>query len=236
MYQMTTEIPFTCTGADGRLKLHEAAVLLMNCCQFQEYQEVDFCRFLRQNNLAVFLFSIQMDLIRLPQFREKVRTTVKIYGCKSIYGLRRLTMHDEKGELCLISNATGAFVDMNTGKAIKLDPDNIALKFDEAEPMECLPRKIPVPTDNGTPADPFRVTRSMLDPNGHLTSPVYISAAADVLPENFTYNRVRFEFKQQFKYNTLVCPVLFLTDEKTAVVDLRSDDGTSCAVAEFTTF
>ena len=145
MYQMTTEIPFTCTGADGRLKLHEAAVLLMNCCQFQEYQEVDFCRFLRQNNLAVFLFSIQMDLIRLPQFREKVRTTVKIYGCKSIYGLRRLTMHDEKGELCLISNATGAFVDMNTGKAIKLDPDNIALKFDEAEPMECLPRKIPVP-------------------------------------------------------------------------------------------
>ena len=94
MYRMENEVPFTRTGADGRLKLHEAVAMMMDCCQFQEYQEVNFCRFLRENHLAIFLFSIQLDILRLPEFREKVSTAVKIYGCKSIYGLRRITMRD----------------------------------------------------------------------------------------------------------------------------------------------
>ena len=44
MYQMENEVPFTRTGADGRLKLHEAVAMMMDCCQFQEYQEQTFCR------------------------------------------------------------------------------------------------------------------------------------------------------------------------------------------------
>lgn len=235
MYQTETEIPFISTGADGKLKLHEAAVMMMNCCQFQEYQEKEFCRFLRNNNMAVFLFSIQIDIFRMPEFREKIRTTVKIYDCKSIYGLRRLTMHDANNNLCLIANATGAFVNMETNRAIKLDTDNIALNFDEAEPMECLPRKIPVPDSDGLTTTSFKVTASMLDPNGHLSSPFYISAASDTLPDGFSYNRARFEFKKQFKYNETVSTVLFLNGPK-AIVDLRDADNKSCATAEFSTF
>jgi len=97
VYQMSNEIPFTATGKDGKLKIHEAVNMMMNCCQFQEYQEVEFCRFLRENDLAIFLFSIQIDILRMPEFREKVTTAVKVYGCKSIYGLRRITMRDEAG-------------------------------------------------------------------------------------------------------------------------------------------
>ena len=105
------QIPFTKAGADNCLKLHEAVGMMMDCCQFQEYQEKRFCEYLRTNGIAIFLFSIQIDILRRPEFRETVTTAVKIYGCKSIYGLRRLTMRDEAGELCMISNATGAFFD-----------------------------------------------------------------------------------------------------------------------------
>ena len=48
MYEMTTEIPFTRTGPDSKLKLHEAVGMMMDCCQFQEYQEQNFCRYLRE--------------------------------------------------------------------------------------------------------------------------------------------------------------------------------------------
>ena len=235
MYEMLTEIPFTRTGVDQKLKLHEAVGMMMDCSQFQEYQEKHFCEYLRTNQIAIFLFSIQVDILRMPEFREKIRTAVKIYGCKSIYGLRRLTMRDESGKLCLISNATGAFFDLRQGRALKIDPSDFGVAYDEAEPMECLPRKIPVPTENGIPCAPVSVTRSMLDPNGHLTSAMYFALADDALPADLKYNRVRMEFKKQVKPGDSVTPVRFETAAGTVVVDLRDGSGASCAAAEFST-
>jgi len=235
MYEMTTEIPFTRAGADNRLKLHEAVGMMMDCCQFQEYQERNFCEYLRSHQIAIFLFSIQIDILRRPEFRETVRTAVKIYGCKSIYGLRRLTMRDESGALCMIANATGAFFDLRQGKALKLDPADFGVAYDEAEPMECLPRKIPVPAAGGVEGAPYTVTRSTLDPNGHLTSAMYFALAEDALPPEFRFDRVRMEFKRQIKPGERVKPVLFTSAEAAAVVDLRNADGASCAVAEFST-
>lgn len=233
MYEMKTEIPFTKAGADNRLKLHEAVGMMMDCSQFQEYQEKQFCNYLRTNGIAIFLFSMQLDILRRPEFREKVTTAVKIYGCKSIYGLRRLTMRDEAGNLCMISNATGAFFDIRQGKALKIDPTEFGVVYDEAEPMECLPRKIPIPSEAGTEERRFPVTRSSLDPNGHLTSAMYFAVAEDALPPDFFFDRVRMEFKRQIKPGQTVLPVRFSAPEGKIVVDLRDDEGNSCAAAEF---
>lgn len=234
MYQMINEIPFVSAGKDGKLKIHEVLAMMMNCCQFQEYQEVGFCNFLRDNDLAVFLFSIQLDILRMPSFREKITTAVKVYGCKSIYGLRRITMRDEAGELCVISNATGAFFDLKAGKAVKLDPASLPIKFDEAEPMEVLPRKIPIPSAEFIPGAEFTARPSHLDPNGHLNSSIYMQIAADVLPENFTFDRARVEYKKQIKCGETVYPALFAENSR-IVVDLRAADGSSFAAVEFTT-
>lgn len=230
---MKTEIPFTKAGTDNCLKLHEAVGMMMDCCQFQEYQEKQFCDYLRTNGIAIFLFSIQIDILRRPEFREKVTTAVKIYGCKSIYGLRRLTMRDEADELCMIANATGAFFDIRQGKALKLDPADFGVSYDEAEPMECLPRKIPIPKEEGRTGQPFLVTRSVLDPNGHLTSAMYFAIAEDALSSDIRYDRVRMEFKKQVKPGQTVIPVLFTTAESKTIVDLQDEEGFSCAVAEF---
>lgn len=233
MYEMENPVPFTKTGADNRLKLHEAVGMMMDCSQFQEYQEKTFCDYLRSNGLAIFLFSIQIDILRMPVFRETVKTAVKIYGCKSIYGLRRFTMRDENGRICLLANATGAFFDIQAGRAVKLDPASFQVKYDEAEPMECLPRKIPVPAGDGTAAAPFEVKRSCLDPNGHLTSAVYFAIAEDALPENCAFNRVRVEYKRQAKPGEKVFPFLYDCGGGGFVVDMKGADGVSFAIAEF---
>lgn len=233
---MENTISFTRSGADGKLKLHEAAAMMIDCCQFQELQEKKFKDYLLENHLAVFLFSMQIDILRMPHCNEKVNVAVKIYDCKSIYGLRRITMRDEKGDLCLIANATGAFFDLQTQKAVKLENADELIKFDEAEDMECLPRKIPIPRDAGEAVNAFQVKPSHLDCNGHLTSPVYFAVASDVLKEDFYYNRVRIEYKQQAKSGRLILPVVYYTENGCAVVDMRSGDGMSYAVAEFSTF
>lgn len=234
MFEMKHTIPFTKCGADGKLKLSEAVSYMMDCCQFQEYQEQAFCDFLRKNHLVMFLFSMQIDIFRKPSFRENVRTAVKIYGCKSIYGLRQLTMYDDNDKLCMIANATGAFFDMEAGRAIKLDPDTLPVQFEAVEPMECLPRKVPVPADGGVAGTPFTVTPSVLDPNGHLTSHMYFSIAMDAVPADLPFNRVRMEYKKQIKPGESVTPVVYGGD--VCVVDLVNEKGESCAVAEFSAF
>lgn len=234
MYKMTNTVPFTAVMPDGKLKLHEAVALMTNCCQFQEHEEKGFRTFLTESNIAVFLFSLQIDILRVPEFKEEITTSVKIYGCKSIYGLRQLTIRDAAGELCMIANATGAFFDLKAQKAIKLAPEQLNVKFDEPEEMECLPRKIPFPAADGIPCAEFTVRPSHLDMNGHLTSPIYFSAATDVLPAEFTYDRVRIEYKQQAKPGEVLYPYLYL-DNGRAIVDLKSAGAVSYAALEFTT-
>ena len=235
MYEIKNELTFTQCGADGKLKLHEAVALMTDGCQFQEHQESGLKKYLLDKGIAIFLSSIQIDILRMPSFRENISTAVKIYGCKSIYGLRRITMRDESGNLCLIANATGAFFDLNALKAVKVDPEDFNVKFDDAEPMECLPRKIPVPQTAGTAMPAFEVKRSLLDPNGHLSSPYYFSIAADLLPEECSWNRVRIEYKQQAKNGELIFPVLYMLPDKKVVVNMQSQEGISYAVAEFST-
>ena len=213
-------------GENGLLKLKAAVAMMMDCCQFQEYAETKFCDFLRKTDTAVFLASLQMNIFRFPAFREKVRVKVVIYDGYSIYGYRRLTIRDEKGELCMIANGIGCFFNFKTAKAVKL-PDNIGelITFEEAEPMDALPRKIPLPVCPGTIAGKVEITASMLDLNGHLVSPEYFSIAQDRLPEDFHFDRVRIEYKQQVKKGTLLEVYLHRTDEKTFVAALRSSEG-----------
>ncbi|MCQ2379173.1 MAG: thioesterase [Victivallaceae bacterium] len=131
MYGMTTRIPFVHAGDDGLLKLHEAVAMMMNVCQSQDSQETAFRDYLASRHLAVFLFSMQLDIFRRPAFRENVRTEVRIYGCRSLYGLRQITMRDEAQNLLMIANATGAFFDTEARRAVKLDPDELGVAFDE---------------------------------------------------------------------------------------------------------
>ena len=90
-----------------------------------------------------------------------------------------------------------------------------------------------MPGEPGTTLSAVEVKRSLLDPNGHLSSPYYFAIASDILPENISWNRVRLEYKQQAKSGDVILPVLHELPGGKTVVDIRSGSGTSYAVAEF---
>ena len=233
MNRLITQTAFVDSGADGKLKLTSAMNYMMNCCQFQEYQEPGFCQYLQEQGIAVFLHSIQLDLYRMPNYRETVETTVKIYDCRPLYGLRRIVIRDEAGKICIMANATGAFFSLSEKKAVKVDPAGFKVQFDTPEPMECLPRKIPVPDTPGETTPDYPVMPSRLDPNGHLTSPEYIAVAQDRLPEDFVFNRVRIEYKKQSCRGEILKTRLFRSDPGRIVAVIQGEDETTRAVVEF---
>ena len=121
---------------------------------------------------------------------------------------------------------------MKAQKAIKLEPEKLNIQFDAPEPMECLPRKIPMPGTEAVKHPSFTVKPSYLDLNGHMTTPVYFSIATGVLPQSFEYDRVRIEYKQQAKTNDVIYPESYMSDGK-CVIDLKSSGALSYAVLEF---
>ena len=87
-----------------------------------------------------------VDIIRVPELREKLTISTSIYECKPLFGFRNDIIRDEQGEPCYVSYSMGAFIDLQTAKLSPLPQEMIdSLTMDEKYPMEyCdrLPREI----------------------------------------------------------------------------------------------
>lgn len=235
MHEIERTVSHSQCGPDGRMKLYAAADMMMDCCQFQECEERALRDYFLAHDLAVFLVSIQYDVLRMPRLNETVRTRVVIYDCQSIYGFRRITIKDAYGRLCMIANGVGAFFNFRERRAVRLPAEEIrTLVIDPAEDeMECLPRRIPLPDGPSTALEAVRVGASRLDVNRHLTSTEYLAIAQDRLPEDVVFDRVRIEYKMQAKLGDLLVPRLHRLPSGAAVVRMENEDGALHAVLEF---
>ncbi len=232
MYSHKHKVGFAECGADGTLRLAEALSLIVNCCQYQENADRKLNAYLKRNNLAIFLCSIQIDIERMPSVQEEIEVCVRICDLKSILGFRRITITDGNGRLCANASAVGAFYDMKENRSAKINPDEFRYFLEQAEEMETLPRKIRLPV-NASPLTGYVVQKSDIDPNGHMQSARYLALAEDRLPAGFAYNRVRVEFKQQsFCGDSLGCMLRADTDS-CHVIEISGASSKHTAVVEF---
>jgi acyl-ACP thioesterase len=232
MYLHKHTVGFAECGADGTLRLADALSLMVNCCQYQENADKKLSGYLKRKNLAVFLYSIQIDMVRMPSVQEEIEVCVKIYDIKSILGFRRITITDSSGHLCAVANAIGAFYDVKEKRTVRIDPDEFKNFLDEAEEMKVLPRKIQLPS-RASPLAEYTVQKSDIDPNGHMQSAKYLAIAEDRLPAELKYDRVRIEFKQQsFCGDKLNCALRADTN-LIHVVEICAIDSKPGAVVEF---
>ena len=232
MYSFKHTVGFAECGENGTLRLANALSLMVNCCQHQENSDERLRTYLRENNLAIFLHSIQIDIERMPSYQEDINVCVKIYDIKSILGFRRITITDKEGKLCAIANAIGAFYDTAEKKTVKIDPEKFKDFLDQAEEMETLQGKIRLPPSS-TPLPGYVVRKSDIDPNGHMQSARYLAISEDLLPSSFKYDRVRIEFKQQsFHGDTLSC-ALGAGTKSSCVIEIFGRNSKHSAIAEF---
>ena len=203
MFQYTTKIGLSYTNSDGKQSLRSALDLIIDCCYFQLPTEKKFHDFLKELNLGMFVIYRQLDLVRRPVYDEKVTIQTSIFDCKPMIGYRNTVIRDEAGNFCFKEYSLGAFVDFTTGKPARVPRELMdSLTYDPKIPMEYTPRKIELPDDS---AFQFcferKITGGFLDMNGHMNSNWYVSFAEECLPEDFSYNRVRVEYRKQAQKN-----------------------------------
>lgn len=200
-YLIERRVGISQTDGDGKLSLRAALDCIIDCVVFEQDSLDTFGSYLRENNLGMFQVHTQVDILRRPAYGEKLGIETKIYGCSGIRGYRNTLVRDGAGQVCIATFSTGAFVDRGTGRPGKLSQEVIdSICEPPRYDMEYLPVKIALPEDAVWSSPPPRtVLPCHLDLNGHVNSNRYVEFAVELLPADFSYDRVRVEYRHQTK-------------------------------------
>lgn len=238
--QSKASIP-TRVDENKRLKLFAAFQMMHDCDDLWIDSEPYAKEVFEKEHRAQLLAARQVDIIRVPELREKLTISTSIYECKPLFGFRNDIIRDEQGEPCYVSYSMGAFIDLETAKLSPLPQAMIdSLTMDEKYPMEYCDRRVRLPHHPNTPegdaagpteCSPVVVTRDDIDYNHHMNNCCYIRIAQELIPVDFEIKRVRIEYKVAARLGETLTPVLYTEDDK-YYVELKCERGT-CAVIAF---
>lgn len=208
-YKVTTS---TC-DSEGRLKLYSALQMMQDCSEMWIDSEPGVKKYFAEQNMAQLLASRQVEVIRVPEFKEELTVTSTVYGMKPMFGFRNTFIYDAEGKPCYKTWSMGAFVDKSNGKLKRVDDETIAsMKMEPQLEMNYKDRRIIAPKEGGVTLEPIKIMRADIDYNKHLNNANYIRMAMELLPENYDIKGLRVEYRVAAKLGDMLVPTLYDTD------------------------
>jgi len=207
LYIIKDRVGASRTDTNGIMKLTGAMDVIQDCSLLWVESEPSFRNFLARNNLGMFIISRQVDILRLPVYGEEIAVETRIFACRSFLGYRNTVLYGEDGLPCVLTWSVGAFVNLDTGKMVRLlqseiDKATIDAKID----MEYLDKRIDLPDIPRQRLNAVAVRRSDIDLYHHMNNVKYVEVALELLPEDFVTNRLRIEYKKPAKLGDLLYP------------------------------
>lgn len=232
MYSLNFQVTTSACNREGRLKLYSALQMMQDCSELWLDSEPAALDFFNSHHMTQLLASRQVEVVRVPFFKEHLTVTTSVYGIKPMFGFRNTFIYDARGRVCFKSWAMGAFVNLDTGKLHAIDVNVLDTIFlDKKLEMNYRDRRIILPNTPGTAMPPIRVLRADIDYNKHLNNANYVRMAMELLPADFEINGLRVEYKVPVKEGMLLTPKVYNCDGHIFVS--LSTHGVINAVIEF---
>ena len=233
MYSLKYKVTTSTCDTEGRLKLYSALQMMQDCSEMWLESEPVVKEYFRRENMAQLLASRQVEIIRVPTFKEALTVTTSVYEMKPMYGFRNTFIYDAEGKPCYRTWSMGAFVDMNNGKLKRVD-DTVAnsLLIEPQLEMNYKDRRIILPKGGGEAFAPIQVMRADIDYNRHVNNANYIRMAMELLPEDFIIKGLRVEYRVAAKLGDSLTPTIFKI-ENGFIIELAIENEAS-AIVEFT--
>lgn len=231
-YKVTTS---TC-DSEGRLKLYSALQMMQDCSEMWIDTEPGVRQYFSEQNMAQLLASRQVEVVRVPAYKEELTVTTSVYGMKPMFGFRNTFIYDAQGRPCYRTWSMGAFVDKASGKLKRVDDATIAsMRLEPQLEMSYRDRRIILPREETSESvqvlQPVRVLRADIDYNRHMNNANYIRMAMELLPEDFVVKGLRVEYRVAAKLGDMLTPVVYRTADG-IIVSLSMGDDVS-AIIEF---
>ena len=233
MYSLKYKVTTSTCDSEGRLKLYSALQMMQDCSEMWIDSEPGVKQYFAEQNMAQLLASRQVEVIRVPEYKEELTVTSTVYGMKPMFGFRNTFIYDAEGKPCYRTWSMGAFVDKSNGKLKRVGDATIAsMTLEPQLEMNYKDRRIILPKEGGDTLDPIRVLRADIDYNKHLNNANYIRIAMELLPEDFEVKGLRVEYRVPAKLGDQLIPILFQIEEG-IIVSLSIGSDVS-AIIEFT--
>ena len=126
MYSLQYQVTTSACDSEGRLKLFSALQMMQDCSEMWIDSEPGVKHYFAEQNMAQLLASRQVEVVRVPKFKEKLTVTTSVYGMKPMFGFRNTFIYDAEGVPCYRTWSMGAFVDKSTGKLKRVDEATMA--------------------------------------------------------------------------------------------------------------
>ena len=234
MYSLKYKVTTSTCDTEGRLKLYSALQMMQDCSEMWLESEPVVKEYFRRENMAQLLASRQVEIIRVPTFKEALTVTTSVYEMKPMYGFRNTFIYDAEGKPCYRTWSMGAFVDMNNGKLKRVD-DSVAqsLLIEPKQEMNYRDRRIILPKSEGQAADSIKVMRADIDYNRHVNNANYIRMAMELLPDDFIVTGMRVEYRVAAKLGDTLTPTVY--EIENGFIVALSIGKEASAMVEFTT-
>ena len=232
MYSLIYKVTTSTCDSEGKLKLYSALQMMQDCSEMWIDSEPQVKDYFARENMAQLLASRQVEIVRVPDFKEELTVTTSVYGMKPMFGFRNTFIYDAEGKPCYRTWSMGAFVDKANGKLKRVD-DTVAgsLLIEPQLEMDYKDRRIILPKEGGEVLERIKVLRADIDYNKHLNNANYVRMAMELLPEDFEIKGLRVEYRVAAKLGDMLVPTIYKHDG-VIIVSLSIGEDVS-AIIEF---
>jgi len=232
MYSLKYKVTTSTCNSEGRLKLFSALQMMQDCSEMWIDSEPGVKQYFTEQNMAQLLATRQVEIVRVPEYKEELTVTTSVYGMKPMFGFRNTFIYDSQGKPCYKTWSMGAFVDKAAGKLKRVDDATIqSMTLDPKLDMDYKDRRIILPKDGGEVLEPIKVLRADIDYNKHMNNANYVRMAMELLPEDFVVTGLRVEYRVAAKLGDMLVPTIYRHDN-TIIISLSIGEEVS-AIIEF---
>ena len=233
MYSLKYKVTTSTCDSEGRLKLYSALQMMQDCSEMWIDSEPGVKQYFAEQNMAQLLATRQVEIIRVPEYKEELTVTSTVYDMKPMFGFRNTFIYDAQGDPCYKTWSMGAFVDKVAGKLKRVDQATIdSMNLEPQKEMNYRDRRIILPKQGGYMLEPVRVLRADIDYNKHMNNANYVRIAMELLPESMVVRGMRVEYRVAAKLGDILTPTMYQIDDG-FIVSL-SVNGEVSAIVEFT--
>ena len=104
MYSLKYKVTTSTCDSEGRLKLYSALQMMQDCSEMWIDSEPSVKQYFTEQNMAQLLATRQVEIIRVPEYKEELKVTTSVYGMKPMFGFRNTFIYDSQGNPCWLPN------------------------------------------------------------------------------------------------------------------------------------
>jgi acyl-ACP thioesterase len=241
MYYFDGRVRYSEVDSEQNMTLHALLDYLQDCCTFQSEDLGIGVDYLSGIHSAWVLSSWQIEIIELPRFGERIRTSTWPYEVKGFYGYRNFLIESESGEPYVRVNSLWVFMDTERMRPARVD-EHVQKVYEKDYGEELTgdwgDRKIKLPAGDDIEkqwkAEPLTVERFQIDTNHHMNNSRYIQVAQTYVPQDFAVKGLRVEYRKAAKLGDMLYPVITAErDHRRITVELKDASEGIYAIIQF---